>query len=196
MAFGNVRDNGVVAQPHAADDPGNVVDDEEGLVHTALQMTRVPPAEVAAVEVREHLEVPERGHDPPAPPARPDPFQRDPAELLVVGPAVAERLVGKLEVRHEHTVVEESRPDPGPERHDELETLAGDDGETLQVGVVRDPGRFAELLGEGPGDVESRPGRDELRVDPRAKAALGHELRFGSIRPFRTTPGRPTDTRS
>ena len=82
-------------------------------------------------------------------------------------------MVGELEMRRELAVEQEGRADAGPERDDELQPRAAHDSQALQVGVVGDPHRMAETFGHHVGQVESRPGRHELRDDLGARTAIG-----------------------
>ena len=82
--------------------------------------------------------------------------QRSVTQLLVVGLAVAERMVGQLEVRSKLSVEEQRRAYAGPEGDDELEPGAAHDVQALQVGVVGDPHRTAE----------ARPSRRPSRSKP------------------------------
>jgi len=68
-------------------------------------------------------------------------------------------------------------PNPGPEGDHRLEALALHDRRALDVGVVGHAARLANGLGEGPRQVEVRPGCDQLGVGLRAGALLAHEVR-------------------
>ncbi len=77
----------------------------------------------------------------------------------------------------EPSVVEECRPHAGPERDDELEAPALDHRHPLDVGVVGHPGRLAQTRAQRRGQVEAGPLLHEARVDGRARAVLGDEVR-------------------
>lgn len=139
-------------------------------------MAGVAAAEVAPVEVDEGLQGGERPADAAAPFVRSDPGEGRVAQLLVVGLALAERVVGELEVRRQGAIEEQRRADPGAERDHHLEALAGHDGHALQVGVVGHPGRPTEPGADRPGEVEAAPGLAERRHDRRARAVLGDEV--------------------
>jgi len=79
------------------------------------------------------------------------------AELLVVGLPVPERVVGKLEVRRQEAVVEESAAETGAEGEGQLEAGAGDDRRSLDLGVVEHERRPPERLGERGLGVEAAP---------------------------------------
>ena len=83
------------------------------------------------------------------------------AQLLVEGLALAELHVGELHVREQPAVHEEGGAEAGAEGDDGLEALALHDGRPLHVGVVGHPGRLADRLGEGAGQVEVGPGLEQ-----------------------------------
>src|SRR5262249_60161034 len=91
----------------------------------------------------------------PAPAA--DLLARRVAELLLVGLAMPEGMVRKLQMRAEPTVEVEARAEAGSQRDHHLHALAGDDGETLQVGIVGDADRLAERSLQRLGQVEALP---------------------------------------
>ena len=55
-------------------------------------------------------------------------------------------MVSQLEVRSQLAVQEQSSPDAGAERDDELEPGAAHDFQALQVGVVDDTGGASQVL--------------------------------------------------
>ena len=119
------------------------------------------------------------------------------AQLVVVGLALAEGLVGDLEVGHELALVEEPGPEAGAEGDDQLESLAPDHGRALDVGVVGHLGRQAERLGQrrrpGRTPTTAWPGRGRRGCPGRAwSRSAGPTAR---ARPA-PCPGKPTEARS
>ena len=79
----------------------------------------------------------------------------------------------------------------------QLEAFAGDHGEPVHVGVVRDAGRLAEPALELGRERETGPRLDELARQRRSRRPfLVERLGAVSTRPARTNPGKPTETRS
>ena len=106
----------------------------------------VAPADVEVVEEEQRVELGDRLADPGVPAVVADVLAGPLAQLLVVGLALAERLVGDLEVREEGAVEEQRGAEPGAEGDDELEALALDHRRALDVRVVGDLGRLAERV--------------------------------------------------
>src|SRR5262249_28474928 len=79
------------------------------------------------------------------------------AELLLVGLAVAKRMVGELEVRAGPTIKIKARAEPGAERDHHFHALARDDRQALQIGIVGHPHRLAQGGLERAGEVEAEP---------------------------------------
>ena len=99
-----------------------------------------------------------------APPLGPDLLSSRLPEGNVEGHSLAERPVRQIEVGQQQAVVEERRAHAGAERHDELHTVALDDGSALHVGVIDHQGRQVEGMGQGVGQVEALPLAHELGV--------------------------------
>ena len=66
------------------------------------------------------------------------------AQLVVVGLALAEGLVGDLQVGHQLALVEDPGAEPGAEGDGQLQPRARDDRRPLDVGVVGHLGGDAE----------------------------------------------------
>ena len=127
-------------------------------------------------------------------------------ELLVVGLALAERVVGELEMRQQPAVVEHGRADTGAEGDDELEALC-----PLTTAAPCTSASLATLVGlpsrsaSGRGQVEAVPLLvdqvvDDVRTEPAdsvAKAGRGqdapgaHHARGSRPRPGRTRAVAP-----
>ena len=113
------------------------------------------------------------------------------AQLLVVGLALPERLVGDLEMRHQLPLVEEPGAESGAEGDGELESLAADHRRPLDVGIVGHLGGQAEHLGECGRQVEARPQLGQIVVDGGARPVFGREMGGGQDFPVTHHPRKP-----
>ena len=117
----------------------------------------VATADVEAGEVGEDAEGFDGFLDAAVPAAFADFFEGGVAELLFVGLAFAEGVVGKFEVGGEASVFGEAGAEASAEGDDHFDAPAGDGAEALDVGVVEDADGFAEFAGEGEVEIKAEP---------------------------------------
>src|SRR6185369_12320623 len=141
-------DGTVRARPVAASIPpegdtalhaGLVRDDGDIRLEREVDLLSVAAADEQMIEVGQPPHVADRPLDPVVPARAADLLARGVAELLVVRLAMAEGVVGNLQMRRQTPLEIEPRPETGAQRDDHLDTLAGDHGQSLQIGVVGDP---------------------------------------------------------
>ena len=161
-----------------AQDARGVVHDGDVVVEVlAGHPAGVPASDVEVVEEQQGPEVGDGLVHPFVPALLTDLFAGGLAQLLVVGLALAEGLVGDLEVGHELALVEEPAPEPGAQGDGQLQPLAPDHRSALDVGIVGHLGGQAERRGQLGGQVVLRPLLGQVGVDRAARAVLGGEVR-------------------
>ena len=158
----------------------------------------VASPDIEAVVVERDVEVAERLFESLAPLLRANTSQGGVTELLVVGLAPPEGMMGQLQVRSEPPIEEQGRADAGPEGDDELEAGAAHDVEALKIGVVYHPHGSTEASRQAGGELEASSSAVTSFCTTGAPAAVERVTRFGAVSttPLRTTPGKPTETRS
>src|SRR5207249_3071493 len=104
-----------VPQLDAAEDAGRVVDDGRLRAEVDRDPARVAAPDVDAVEEEQGIESLHGLLDPRVPLGLADPLPGRVPELLVVGLALPEALVGDLQVRGQSAVVEHGRAEARPE---------------------------------------------------------------------------------
>ena len=155
----------------------------------AREEPRVAASDVEPVVVEQPVKIDECLVDALAPFPDADPPQCRVADLLVIGLALAERMVRQLRVRHQPPVEEQARADAGAERDDELEPGAAHDLETLEICVVGDADGSAETCLQRAGEIEPCPRSQQLGHDRRS-GAPERVTKCGAVStmPLRTTP--------
>ena len=116
----------------------------DAMAQVDRQLLRVAAADVEPVEVRAGVEHLDRGEDALAPAAIPDAAASSVPELVLERAAAPERHEGKFQVRRGRAVNEDRGSEPCAEGDHQLEPFAGDHGEPVHVGVVREAGRLPE----------------------------------------------------
>src|SRR4051812_44127524 len=112
-----------------------VRDDRHVRLQRELDLPGVAATDIETVEVGQPAQIADRLLDALVPSLAADFLARRIAELLVVGLAIAERMMGELEMRCQAAIEVEPGAEPSPQRHHHLDPLAGDHRQALQVGV-------------------------------------------------------------
>ena len=173
-----------VPQPDATGYPGLVRDQLDIRRQIYGQMFGVAAADIKRVKTNQRRDAVQRPLDPPVPALAADRPKRDDADELVVGLALVNWVLTKLQVGRRMAILEQGKAHTGAQRDDALQPLAADDTETLNLGVVEYPRRLAKFVGQL---------RGQRKIPPVRRAEIGRRQHLAATYHAREAHRNPVE---